>query len=290
MPRVVSAVGFAASLAVLTMTMTSLTTSYCVRSLGIAIAALVVFLIGAPARAVTITSAIVGNAGNANDPTGYRGVSIEYLIGTTKVSNAQDALFLNAKAASDPLALYSENMGSGTRGGITRSGSDGSYTYATRANMGNEPVNYVSWYDSIRFANWLNNNQGSGVTQTGAYTLLGGTSTPSNGNSITRNGGATWFLPSENQWYEAAYHQPAAQGGPAADYCLYPTGVNSPAPTLATANTTGDISNPGANVANYGNGADWNSQDGNVTTVGSAGPLGVRVSTAHLTGAATCGS
>lgn len=35
----------------------------------------------------------------------------------------------------------------------------------------------------------------------------------------------------------------------------------------------GDISNPGANVANYGNGADWNGLVGNVTTVGSAGPL-----------------
>lgn len=33
---------------------------------------------------------------------------------------------------------------------------------------------------------------------------------------------------------------------------------------------TGDISKPGANVANYAGGADWNAQDGNVTTVGSA--------------------
>ena len=44
-------------------------------------------------------------------------------------------------------------------------------------------------------------------------------------------------------------------------------------PTIATANAVGDISNPGANVANYDRGADWNGQDGNVTTVGSAGPL-----------------
>ncbi len=35
----------------------------------------------------------------------------------------------------------------------------------------------------------------------------------------------------------------------------------------------GDISNPGANVANYFSTADWNSANGNVTTVGSAGPL-----------------
>jgi formylglycine-generating enzyme required for sulfatase activity len=38
---------------------------------------------------------------------------------------------------------------------------------------------------------------------------------------------------------------------------------------VGTANSTGVISNPGANVANYDSGADWNGQDGNVTTVGS---------------------
>jgi len=168
-------------------------------------------------------------------------------------------------------------MGSNARGGITRSGVSGSFTYAPKTNMADKPVNFVSWYDSIRFANWLNNGQGTGDTETGAYTLLGGTPTPSNGASITRNSGATWFLTSENEWYKAAFFQPAAQGGDADNYWLYPTGSNS-APTVATANnavgpTRGDISNPGANVANYLSGADWNSQNGNVTTVGSAGPL-----------------
>jgi len=132
----------------------------------------------------------------------------------------------------------------------------------------------VSWYDSIRFANWLNNGQGTGATETGAYTLgpLNPDGTPVNGDIITRNAGATWFLTSESEWYKAAYYQPAAQGGDADNYWLYPTASNS-APTLATANGVGDISNPGTNVANYNRGADWNSQDGNVTTVGSAGPL-----------------
>jgi len=48
------------------------------------------------------------------------------------------------------------------------------YTY------GNKPVVYVSWYDSIRFANWLHNGQGSGdttgnasypMTDAGSYAL-----------------------------------------------------------------------------------------------------------------------
>ena len=42
---------------------------------------------------------------------------------------------------------------------------------------------------------------------------------------------------------------------------------------MAAANANGDISNPGTNVANYNRGADWNGLDGNLTTVGSAGPL-----------------
>ena len=227
------------------------------------------------ASATTIPTVPVGNVGNGNDPlTGslYGGVAYAYRIGTTEVTNAQYVDFLNAKAASDPLGLYNTIMGSDVRGGITRSGVSGSFTYAAKTNMANKPVNYVSWYDSIRFANWLNNGQGTGSTETGAYTILGGTATPSNGLSITRNVGATWFLTSENEWYKAAYYQPAAQGGDADNYWLYPTASNS-VPTIATANSVGDISNPGTNVANYNMGADWNSQDGNVTTVGSAGPL-----------------
>ena len=39
------------------------------------------------------------------------------------------------------------------------------------------PVNYVDFYDALRFANWMNNGQGNGDTETGAYTLLGGTPT-----------------------------------------------------------------------------------------------------------------
>jgi sulfatase modifying factor 1 len=240
----------------------------CLFCMGLTLAPLV-------AMAITIPTVPVGNAGNANDPsTGglYGGVAYDYRIGTTEVTNAQYAEFLNFKAASDPLALYNTGMGIDARGGIAQSGVSGSFTYTTKPNMGDKPVDYVSWYDSIRFANWLHNGQGLGDTETGAYTLLGGTATPSNGLSITRNPGAIWFLTTEDEWYKSAYHQPAAQGGDADNYWLYPTASNS-APTVATANSVGDISNPGANVANYNKSAVWSSVSGNVTTVGSAGPL-----------------
>ena len=74
-----------------------------------------------------------------------------------------------------------------------------------------------------------------------------------------------------DEWYKAAYHK---NDGATANYWLYPTAANDP-PTVALSNEDGDISNPGPNVANYDFGAVWNGAEGlgNVTTVGSAGPL-----------------
>ena len=105
--------------------MTHNTTRLVSQSAGLALLVLAA-VFAADARAVTIPTVPVGNLGNAADPlTGnlYGSVSYDYRIGTTEVTNAQYAEFLNAKAASDPLALYNTNMGSDARGGITRSGS-----------------------------------------------------------------------------------------------------------------------------------------------------------------------
>ena len=242
-----------------------------------------VFLIGTievfaskPAQAdISIDTVLVGNAGNPNDPGAdpYGGVGYSYRIGTYEVTNSQYVAFLNAKAATDPLGLYNTNMGTNVRGGITRAGNNGSYTYSVKVDMGAKPVNYVSWYDTIRFANWLNNGQGTGDTETGTYTLTGGTPEPANAvNIVSRNSGYTWFIPNLDEWYKAAYYQPANQGGDTDGYWAYPTRSNT-APAKATADASGIISNPGANIANFGNGAVWNGQTGNVTSVGSAGAL-----------------
>jgi formylglycine-generating enzyme required for sulfatase activity len=197
---------------------------------------LLLLLIASSASAVSIDWTPIGNPGNACDPQPqgcFGAVAYSYRIGTYEVTNAQYAEFLNAKAASDPLGLYSPSMALGF-GGITRSGVSGSFTYATIAGRGEMPVNDVTFYDTLRFANWMNNGQGAGSTETGAYTLLGGTASPSNGLGVTRNGGATIFLPSENEWYKAAYYS-----APGTGYFDYPAGSDTQttcaAPT-ATAN------------------------------------------------------
>ena len=138
-------------------------------------------------------------------------------------------------SGSNTLALYNTSMDTdATNGGISFvSGNASGSKYVVKSGFASKPVNYVSFYDSLRFANWLHNGQGSGGTETGAYTLLGGTATPSNGTTVTRNGGATIFLPSENEWYKAAYYSP---GGV---YFDYPAGTNTTtvcATPTATAN------------------------------------------------------
>jgi len=215
-----------------------------------------------PASAVTIDWVTVGNPGNACDvPVSgacIGAVADTYRIGRHQVTNAQYAEFLNAKAASDTLGLYSSNMGSGV-GGITRSGSFGSYTYSPIVGRENMPVTYVSFWDSARFANWLHNGQGSGDTETGAYTLLGGTAAPSNGLGVTRNAGATIFLPIMDEWYKAATYDAST-----ASFFDYATGSDTP-PTCAS---------PGAapNTANCANVVGDFTAVGSYT--GSASPYG----------------
>ena len=198
---------------------------------------------------ITIPTVAIGNPGNAADPiTGFGSVAYSYNIGTTEVTNAQYAAFLNAVAATDTYALYNTDM-AGSFGGITRSGSAGSYTYSTVSGRANNPVNFVSFWDATRFANWLHNGQGSGDTETGAYTL---TSSGISGNTVTRNAGWQWAVTSENEWYKAAYHQPASAGGDSDNYWLYSTSSNTI--TTAQANYDALIGNTtpvGSYAANY---------------------------------------
>jgi formylglycine-generating enzyme required for sulfatase activity len=180
------------------------------------------------AKAITIETVPVNNAGNANDPnTGnlYGGVEYNYRIGKYDVTVGQYTAFLNAVAATDTYGLYNSSMATDLNiAGIARSGASGNYSYSVIGSL-NHPITYVSWGDAARFANWLNNGQPVGgeeprTNETGAYTLNGAISDAAL-NAIVRNVDAKWFIPSESEWYKAAYYDPAA-----GSYWEYATGAD----------------------------------------------------------------
>ena len=226
------------------------------------------FSVAAHAEPITIDWVTVGDPGNAADtaPAGYGAVADAFQIMKYEFTNQQYTAFLNSVAATDTYSLYNTTMGSNARGGITQSGASGSYTYAVKPNMGDKPVNYVSWFDAARVSNWLMNGAtGTSSTETGAYTLVGG---QTSGTAPARNSGATFYIPTEDQWYKAAFYKGS---GTNAGYWDYATQSDT-APTAVTSGSTG-IGSAGStgNFANWNFAASWNGQGGNVTTVGTNG-------------------
>ena len=199
------------------------------------------------AAPITIdTKEVNGDITNAPDTaimwdgtTGYGSVGYTYNIGTTAVTNAQYAAFLNAVASSDPYNLYNTNMGNaGTgydAGGIARSGTDGNYTYTVIEGRGDWAVNYVSAWDAMRFCNWLTTGFD---TETGMYELNG--LDPNTWQASVLRDATAWAnggvaIASEDEWYKAAYYD-ASTG----NYYSYTNRMNSqPSGTDANINTSG---------------------------------------------------
>jgi formylglycine-generating enzyme required for sulfatase activity len=200
------------------------------------------FVFAAQSRAqsplITIDTVTVGDAGNAADTTGYGAVAYEFSMGKYEVTIGQYATFLNgvASVATENYltSLWNPDMAgqiwSLGSTGIERMGSGtlaDPYVYSPSGPFGltppgassptGRPAAFVSWFDAARFANWLHNGAVSGAsTETGAYTLNGATS----GAQPAKNPGATWWIPSQDEWYKAAYYK---GGGTAVGYWQYPT-------------------------------------------------------------------
>ena len=208
---------------------------------------------------VTIETVTVGNPGNAwelsgagaggtGDDRNCGAVDYIYDIGKFEVTAGQYTEFLKAVAADDTYELYHTSMGNTSPGvygcNIQRSGSPGSYSYSVLPDWADRPVNYVSWGDAARFANWLHNGQPTGAqdvttTEDGSY-FLDGAMSDAELMDVEREPDATWVIPSEDEWYKAAYHY---NDGVTGNYYDYPTSSDS---VPGYVNDSGNLSGTGA--------------------------------------------
>lgn len=200
----------------------------------------------------TISMVRVGNPNNPTDSgTGFGSVADEFSISTYETTVGDYVSFLNTVATSPTApdyiqALYQNAMAGGEKTGalITQTLSAGVYVYAassdpvgdfpgkTRADL---PVAFVNWFAVARYANWMSNGgTADASTETGAYNLNGAVT-----GVFLKQDGARYWLPSEDEWYKAAYYDPTKNG--TGGYWTYATQSD----TLPNYDTTG------TNSANY---------------------------------------
>jgi sulfatase modifying factor 1 len=220
---------------------------------------------GRPAMATPIDWVRVGNPGNAADANGFGAVNHTYDIMKFSTTVGQYVAFLNAvdPQGINPNGIYDGRMGSASYGPslLNTGGTDGS-RYLAAPNWADKPVLYVSWYDAARFTNWLQNGaqtygtsdaSANAPQNVGAYTV--GTAT--SGDAVLRNPGAQYWIPTNNEWYKAAYYSPVKGGPDSPGYYLYAT-QSDDAPTPVTASPTG-VGSAGStgNFANFNQQAVW---------------------------------
>lgn len=177
----------------------------------------------------------VGMPSNSPDEeTGLGSVATAYEIMRHEVTSEQYAEFLRAVASKeDPHELWVRAMGDHVitdlgQGGIRmdvpqciyRDGQPGDWSYRVAEGWEHRPVIFVTFYSAMRYANWVHNGRGQagtpeGRTESGAYDM-------SKGIDTTRQPNANVWIPSEDEWYKAAYFQSAESGGPSGDYWRFP--------------------------------------------------------------------
>jgi hypothetical protein len=168
---------------------------------------------GSGANQFTIDFVPIGNPGNGNDATGpdytgdgglyatpYGGVPYEYRMAVTEAPTDW----------------------------ITKATALGLANVIADAYGASQPAANMTWYEAAAFVNFLNTSTGHQA----AYQLTGVTAlTPwasgdawqLGGENLYRHKDAYYFLPSEDEWYKAAYHK---NDGVTANYWDYATGSN----------------------------------------------------------------
>jgi len=203
------------------------------------LASLVTLLLALPAAALDIEFVAVRDPGNPCDTQAqgcFGAVGYDYAVSKYEITNAEYVQFLNEVANQvDAFELYNPSM-PGIDFPLVPPGNE--RFYVLQPGWENKAVVYVSFYDALRFANWLHNGQPEGfqdatTTEDGAYAI---TPTGIADDSIVRRFAAAFFVPSEDEWYKAAYYDPTLPGYndfPAGDDAGTTCAVPSSLPNIA---------------------------------------------------------
>ncbi|KAB2643719.1 MAG: formylglycine-generating enzyme family protein [Verrucomicrobia bacterium] len=140
----------------------------------------------------------------ADSRTGKGTVPYVYEIGKFDITAEQYCAFLNAVAKKDPHHLYHEAMlKDDFINEIHQERNKEVDYYFVTPGRKDLPIAGVSFFNAARFCNWLENRQPSGAegpltTEDGSYLI--------EENSCTQRAQAHWFIPTENEFYKAAYY------------------------------------------------------------------------------------
>jgi formylglycine-generating enzyme required for sulfatase activity len=180
--------------------------------------------------------AIIDHPGNApysvppniGQPRTVGRVDYTYRISKTEMSAADWAPFANANLRiGDPwetgLNAYFGQMLDIGPGGILQPRTD--IPAGDRLNLGS-----VTWYDAARYCNWLHNGKAETreAMEYGAYDLRGFLPNPNPITPPTRLPGATFFLPTDDEWVKAVHFDPNRYGTEQPGYWDYPYASDSP--------------------------------------------------------------
>ena len=127
-------------------------------------------------------------------------------------------------------AISQNNITTATAAGMTN--------VTAGAHTGDRPAADITWYEAAAYVNWLNTSQGHqaaydlNFTTSWSMTLWSSADAwQLGGENLYRHKDAYYFLPSDNEWYKAAYYDPTTT-----NYYLYATGSDT-APTAVSSGT-----------------------------------------------------
>ena len=149
---------------------------------------------GTGGNAFTIDFVTISKA--TNPTSGYGIVSNDYRMGVYEITNDQWNKF---KAELSPVAVTGDPSEA--------------YDLDPTWTGANVPTNRVSWYEAAQFVNWLNTSTGhqaaykfTGTQGTSGYALdTWSTAEADGGTNLYRHKDAVYYMPTEDEWYKAAY-------------------------------------------------------------------------------------